>query len=335
MLQSRPITTNIYRPPGMCRFTSVAAPVAPALTPCAARAAAVEATSVPAVAVVGADSAHKFHHHHMEPQQQVVETSTVSSGYAVAPGVRKDCGFPWWVLLALLGLLLAGLLWLWLKHKRATAPVVPVPVPAPVPSPRPVGPVSPVAPVSPSMGPVSPVPASPALVGGSPYWSSSSAVGSPALGAAPQSPSYSPVVIGNGGESPSNTAAGPNYCQRPYGMVELGVATQVSGEQVSMDHAEGNPALVMYTSKGCTFCDQALPEIQKAAAALNVPVLVVDREDLPPHMRPYGYPQIHCITGPNTTVQYRGGERVATSFIDFVRQTLGPHWIRPGGLYGY
>ncbi|QBZ80979.1 hypothetical protein pclt_cds_380 [Pandoravirus celtis] len=73
---------------------------------------------------------------------------------------------------------------------------------------------------------------------------------------APLSPAYSPVMV-------QTPAAPAGQAVRPYGLVPLGTATKVTGDQVRADVEAGNPALVMYTSHGCYYCDQALPEIQR------------------------------------------------------------------------
>lgn len=305
----RTTTTRIYNPrgAGLCGL-GAAAPVVvaapPALSPCAAaaalRAQSAAASAVPAAAatdaVVVAGGGHHHHHH------------------AEAP-VRKDCGFPWWVLLLLaLAVIIVGV-WLWLRGKRdgngvravIVAPGAQQPSASPI-----MPPMSPVmAPASPPMSPMGGI-----IRPGSPV---------------PGSPVYSPLMIQTPAAAPMAPAG---QVARPYGLVPLGTATKVTGDQVKADVEAGNPALVMYTMDGCHHCDQALPEIQKAAANLGVPVLVVDREDTAPSDRPMGYPSIYAIAGPNDTRLF-SGERTAEAFLRFVAQHLGSHYVRPGCGMGF
>ncbi|AJF98039.1 thioredoxin-like fold motif-containing protein [Pandoravirus inopinatum] len=315
----RTTTTRIYSPrgTGLCGLAAAPAPVivgtaAPALSPCAAAAAlraqsaANAAAANNAAAAAAADAgtvlvaAPGHHHHH----------------HADVP-VRKDCGFPWWVVLVLvLGMILLGV-WLWLRNRgRDGANGGKAIIIGPAAPPR--SPVVP--PVVPPMSPVLP-PASPVIIGGG-GGGANGRPGSPVM--APLSPAYSPVMI-------QTPAAPAGQAVRPYGLVPLGTATKVTGDQVRADIEAGNPALVMYTSHGCYYCDQALPEIQKAAANLGVPVLIVDREDLAPADRPDGYPSIYAIAGPGDTRLFNG-DRTAESFVRFVAQHLGMHYVRPGCL---
>ncbi|BCU03716.1 disulfide isomerase [Pandoravirus japonicus] len=306
----RTTTTRIYSPrgTGLCGLAAAPAPVivggtgaaaaAPALSPCAAAAALRAQSAANAAADSGTVlvAAPGHHHHH----------------HADVP-VRKDCGFPWWVVLVLvLGMILLGV-WLWLRNRGrdgnngGKAIIIGPAVP-------PRSPVAP--PVAPPVSPVLP-PASPVIGGGNgrPL--------SPVM--PPMSPAYSPVMIQTPAAAPAGQAV------RPYGVVPLGTATKVTGDQVRADVEAGNPALVMYTTSGCYYCDQALPEIQKAAANLGVPVLIADREDLAPADRPDGYPIIYAIAGPSDTRLF-SGERTADSFVRFVAQHLGMHYVRPGCL---
>ncbi|AGO84065.1 Disulfide isomerase [Pandoravirus salinus] len=310
----RTTTTRIYSPrgTGLCGLAAAPAPpvvvgaAAPALSPCAAAAAlrAQSAANNAAAATAAAEPGTVLvptHHHHVDVP------------------VRKDCGFPWWVVIVLvLGMILLGV-WLWLRNRgrdddnnnNGRRPIIIGPVPAP-----PRSPVVP--PVAPPMSPVLP-PASPVVIGGN---GNNGRPASPVM--PPMSPAYSPVMI-------QTPAAPAGQAVRPYGLVPLGTATKVTGDQVRADVEAGNPALVMYTSHGCYYCDQALPEMQKAAANLGVPVLIADREDLPPADRPDGYPCIYAIAGPGDTRLFNG-DRTAESLVRFVAQHLGVHYVRPGYL---
>nr|UDO47648.1 thioredoxin-like fold motif-containing [Pandoravirus massiliensis] len=294
----RTTTTRIYNPrgTGLCGL-GAAAPVVVAAPPALSRAqSAAAAAATDAVVVTGA---HGHHHHH----------------HADVP-VRKDCGFPWWVLLLLaLAVIIVGV-WLWLRGKRDGNGVRAVIV-APGAPQQPPG-----SPVAPPMSPVMP-PASPPIAGGGGVLRPGSPV--------PGSPVYSPLMIQTPAAAPMAPAG---QVARPYGLVPVGTATKVTGDQVKADVEAGNPALVMYTMDGCHHCDQALPEIQKAAANLGMPVLVVDREDTAPSDRPVGYPSIYAIAGPNDTRLF-SGERTADAFLRFVAQHLGSHWVRPGCGMGF
>lgn len=302
----RTTTTRIYNPrgSGLCGLAAASAPVvvgtaAPALSPCAA-AAALRAQSA---ANNGAADA------------GTVLVAAPGYRHADVP-VRKDCGFPWWVLIVLVvGMIILGV-WLWFRNRRVMGPNGVV-------GPG-IGPLTP--PRSPVMPPGSPIIA-PVVIG-----SPNGRPGSPVL--PPMSPAYSPLMIqtpgspaGQGPQAPAGQAV------RPYGLVPLGTATKVTGDQVRADVEAGNPALVMYTTDGCYHCDQALPEIQRAAANLGVPVLIVDREDLAPADRPYGYPSIYAIAGPSDTRPF-SGERTAETFVRFVAQHLGVQYVRPGCVPG-
>jgi thiol-disulfide isomerase/thioredoxin len=291
----------------MCGLSAASTPVvigsaAPAVSPCAAAAALRSQSAASAAAPAEVLVAAPAHHHH----------------HADVP-VRKDCGFPWWVVLLLVLAMIVLGVWLWLRGRRDGSGTV-----------RPiiVGPVGP--PGSSALAPAAP-PASPVLAPMSPVVGGNGRVGSPLM--APMSPAYSPLMIQTPG-SPVGQAQqqAANQAVRPYGVVPLGTATKVTGDQVRADVEAGNPALVMYTTDGCYHCDQALPEIQKAAANLAVPVLIVDREDLAPADRPYGYPCIYAIAGPSDTRSFNN-ERTADAFVRFVAQHLGGQYVRGGGIY--
>ncbi|HEY9249648.1 MAG TPA: protein disulfide isomerase family protein, partial [Rariglobus sp.] len=273
---------------------------APALSPCAAaRAQVIEG---------------KQHHHHHHGADAA---AYVPAAVAAAAPIRKDCGFPWWVIALLaLGLVILGV-WMWLKRKREIDAVTgggnggTVIV-----RPQVIVPPSPVQ--SPGYFPASPIPrpASPVMI--------------------PQSPVYSPITI----QAPAQQQQpqqqqqqqqGVDQVARSYGMVPVGAVSQVTGDQVKADIAAGAPALVMYTSQDCGFCEQTLPELHKAAANLGVPVFIVDRNDLAPEDRPFGYPSIFAIAGPNDARIF-GGHRTADAFVRFVNDVLGNGYVRPGCL---
>lgn len=62
----------------------------------------------------------------MNPMPPAVTTATATAtGAACQSGVRKNCGFPWWVVLLLVGLVVIALAWAWIKGRHVEpAPVV-------------------------------------------------------------------------------------------------------------------------------------------------------------------------------------------------------------------
>nr|UMO78724.1 Thioredoxin-like incomplete domain containing protein [Pandoravirus belohorizontensis] len=80
--------------------------------------------------------------------------------------------------------------------------------------------------------------------------------------------------------------------------------------------------LVVLTLDGCPFCFHLMPHIAEAAARLDVPVIVVDREKVPPARRPAGYPHIYAISRDDQVCVY-GGDRSAADLVEFVCGAAG------------
>lgn len=85
--------------------------------------------------------------------------------------------------------------------------------------------------------------------------------------------------------------------------------------------------LVVLAVDGCPFCFRLTPHIAEAAGRLDVPVVVVDREKVPPACRPAGYPHIYALSRDDQICVY-GGDRSAADLVKFICDAVGSHAAR-------
>ncbi|AGO82570.1 Thioredoxin-like incomplete domain containing protein [Pandoravirus dulcis] len=85
--------------------------------------------------------------------------------------------------------------------------------------------------------------------------------------------------------------------------------------------------LVVLTMAWCHPCFQVMSSVNEAAARLDVPVVVVDREKIPPACRPSGYPHIYAVSRDDQVCVY-SGDRNAADLVEFVCGAVGSRALR-------
>lgn len=90
---------------------------------------------------------------------------------------------------------------------------------------------------------------------------------------------------------------------------------------------DGGGGLVVLTMAWCHPCLQVMPSVNEAAARLDVPVVVVDREKIPPACRPAGYPHIYAVSRDDRVCVYNG-DRSAADLVKFVCGAVGSGALR-------
>lgn len=64
-----------------------------------------------------------------QPSMNLTPPAVATSCIPAPQGVRKDCGFPWWIILLLLGLIVIVIVWAWLRSMGRDP--IPLVIPAP------------------------------------------------------------------------------------------------------------------------------------------------------------------------------------------------------------
>jgi hypothetical protein len=201
------------------------------------------------------DSHHHHHHHDKVVAKEVVDKHA-----------HAKCGFPWWILAVILGIAVAGLVWIWWEDKKRKERLAKAATAA----------------------------ASGAAAVGAAALSSMAHHRSMGISDGSQSSAMMPEAA----PSPSPSPVAAPALQR-------GVMRTTSDEVEKLG-AAGQPALVIYTSDTCHLCPSAFEEVRAAADYLVIPVLQVERDSIPKDRRPPGYPQIFVVTPDNQRQVFEG-----------------------------
>jgi hypothetical protein len=211
--------------------------------------------------------------------------------------VKKDCGFPWWVLLLLLGAVAVVLAWVYFRQRQLKKLI---------PQPEDLMPVN-----------------------------DATANQNIQMNAGGQvNQQQAPQQLANGQQQQQRrqqSNMGAQYgSPAGYGNAKPSLP-RGNSDMIRNLTANGKPALIVYTMPRCSFCDIAKPELIKAAKCLNIPVFEVDRTDLNPRERPLGYPYIFVLAPNGQKIEYRG-ERTANNFISHVERALGSQAINQSAI---